>query len=524
MAEDQTPTAGPAPPAGPAPTASSGPRPRGPAWLALIATVVLPGLGHLLLGRPRRAVLLVAPVVGLGVALGGVAIASPGRSFLVGQALSPDALAGLGVLVAALGVYRLLVLAATGVLAGRVAPVSGSRRIGRAALIVVLAVLVVSPHLYLGAVIAETRATVMAIFAPDGPEGGFGELLPPDDGISPGPVPSVSPETPTPQPTTPSGPTTPPAPTPSPTPTPVPGPAWAANGRLDLLLIGADSGPYRWSLRADTMILLSVDVATGRAAMFGFPRNMVGVPLPPETAKAVPGGRYPGLLNSLYVYANAHPDQFPGGRTRGFRAIGGAIETLAGIDLDGIAVVNLIGFVKLVDAIGGVDIKVPVPLYDDHYPLENGTGHVVAWFPAGRQHLNGHRALMYARSRHGDSDYGRMARQQAVLVAIRRGLNPCKLIPRIPKLLKIARDYTWTSLAARDLPSLLELAATTDTRHISSVLFAPPTYPEFVDNAEIRAIRRVVRTVFDRPPSATPTPIPTLNLDDEPTADPGPCG
>lgn len=518
MAEDQTPTANPAPAASPASTASPGLGPRGPAWLALIATVVLPGLGHLLLGQPKRAALLVAPVVGLGVALGGVAVASPRRSFLVGQALSPDVLAGLGVLVAAFGVYRLLVLAATAVLAGRVAPVSGSRRMGRAAFIVVLAVLVVSPHLYLGAVIAETRATVMAIFAPDGPEGGLGGLLPPGDGVSPGPVPSVSHETPTPQPTTPSG------PPPSPTPTPIPGPAWAANGRLDLLLIGADAGPYRWSLRTDTMILLSVDVATGRAAMFGFPRNMVGVPLPPETAKAVPGGRYPGLLNSLYVYANAHPDQFPGGPIRGFRAVGGAIETLAGIDLDGIAVVDLIGFVKLVDAIGGVDIKVPAPLYDDHYPLENGTGHVVAWFPAGRQHLDGHRALMYARSRHGDSDYGRMARQQAILVAIRRGLNPCTLIPRIPTLLEIARDYTWTSLAARDLPSLLELAATTDTLHITSILFAPPTYPEFVDNAEIRAIRGVVRTVFDAPPSATPTPIPTLNLDDEPTADPGPCG
>ncbi len=174
-------------------------------------------------------------------------------------------------------------------------------------------------------------------------------------------------------------------------------------------------------------------------------------------------------------------------------------------------------------------IDIPEPLFDDHYPLEDGSGDVSISFHAGVQHLNGHRALMYARSRHQDSDYGRMARQQAVLLALRSRLKPCKLIPRIPTLLKIAQDDAWTSFSVRDLPSLLSLAARTDTKHVRSVMFAPPTFPAFITDAEIAHIHQTVRTIF---PTITPAPTmaPPPILAPEPmeptpgpTDDPDPC-
>ena len=86
----------------------------------------------------------------------------------------------------------------------------------------------------------------------------------------------------------------------------------------------------------------------------------------------------PALLNSLYVYASAHPGQFPGNNSvRGLRAVQLAIGTLIGRKLDGMVLVKLQGFVKLVNAIGEIDINVPRAIYDSHYPLENGTGDVV---------------------------------------------------------------------------------------------------------------------------------------------------
>lgn len=501
-------------------------RAHGPAWFALVAAALVPGIGHLLLGRPRTAALLLAPVIGLVLAAVVLVGLTPDPAFLAGEALSPDVLAVFAVLVAIVGVYRLAVLAATGVLAERLAPTTGRARSARFTLAAMLALFIVAPHLVVDAVILDTRETVIAVFG--GPDEGIGGLLPPEEPEStaspaaiatptPGPSSSVLPSA-TPVPSSSPSPSASPTLTATPTATPGPGPAWAVDGRLDLLLIGSDAGPDRWSLRTDTMILLSVDVASGRAAMFGFPRNMVGVPLPAESAGAVPGGRFPGLLNALYVYANSHPDQFPGGRTRGFRAVGGAIETLAGVDLDGIAVVDLAGFVRLVDALGGVDITIPEPLHDMMYPLEDGSGLVQIYFSAGRQHLDGHRALMYVRSRHQDSDYGRMERQQAMLLAIRRSLNPCTLIPNIAKLLKIARDDLWTNLSPKDLPSLFSLGARTNTRQVKTILFAPSAYPAHVTDEEIGRIRRVVRTVFAGP---APSPLPTETPDGGGL---GPCG
>ena len=75
-------------------------------------------------------------------------------------------------------------------------------------------------------------------------------------------------------------------PTPTPSPTPRPGPL--TDGRLDVLLVGGDAGPGRWSLRTDTLIVLSVDVKSGEAALFSIPRNMVNVPLPKESAERYP--------------------------------------------------------------------------------------------------------------------------------------------------------------------------------------------------------------------------------------------
>ena len=504
-----------------------------PAWLSIVGGAIVPGLGHLLLGRRRRAALLFAPILVVAVVAAAIVLAVPDRANLLGEALSPDILGFLTIVVVVIGLYRLVVLGATALLAARVRPARGAARLGRILLAAVLAIGIVAPHVILGAVIVDTRETIVDVF--DSPGLGVG---PGDDGSGTNQevIPPVEPDTgdleePSASPS--SGgagtPTVSPTATPTLAPTATPGPAWAADGRLNVLLIGADAGPDRWSLRTDTMILLSVDVATGRSAMFGFPRNMTGAPLPRESAGAVPGGRFPGLLNSIYVYANAHPGQFPGGSVRGFRAIGGTIQKLAGVPLDGIAVVNLNGFVRLVDALGGVTIDIPRPLYDARYPLEDGSGVVPISFRAGRQHLDGHRALMYARSRHQDSDYGRMRRQQAVLVALRSRLKPCRLIPRVPTLLKIARDDAWTSFKPSDLPSLLSLAARTDSKHVKTLMFAPPTYGEAITDGEIRQIHKVVRGIFpSTEPDPTPTPPPVLAPDPmdptpTPTDDPDPC-
>jgi LCP family protein required for cell wall assembly len=234
---------------------------------------------------------------------------------------------------------------------------------------------------------------------------------------------------------------------------------------------------------------------------------MVGVPLPPESASAFRDGRFPGLLNALYVYAMGHPAKFPGGDARGFRAVSGAVQELVGVRLDGVVVVNLAGFVRLVDAIGGLWIDVPKPLVDRAYPLEDGSGHIRLDIRPGCQLLDGRMALAYARSRRQDSDYGRMRRQQQVLVALARQVDPLELAPQVPRLLKIAKENVWTTIKRSDVKALAALAARVDVRRVKTVRFVPSRYPSHLTTAEIARIRKVVRTAFDGlKPAAAPAP------------------
>jgi polyisoprenyl-teichoic acid--peptidoglycan teichoic acid transferase len=459
---------------------------------------VLPGLGQVAIGAVRRGRVIAFPAIVVLLAVIGLMTSDP--MSVADFLLRPDVLLGLLIVNVALTAYHLGAIVDAYRIAGR----SGRRTVGHAAPIVLATLLALTLTIH-GAVEAigyQTYATLGSVFVAEEPGTGWSIPDPsvepePSAGavVSPSPAPAGSPSASA-------------SASPSRTPTPSASPVWARDGRLDVLLIGSDAGPDRWSLRTDTMVVLSIDIASGRAVLFGIPRNMVGVPLPPESADAVRNGRFPGLLNALYVYAMGHPADFPGGAARGFRAVTGAIQELVGVRLDGVVVVNLSGFVRLVDALGGLWIDVPERLLDRNYPLEDGSGHIRLDIRPGCQLLDGRHALAYARSRHQDSDYGRMRRQQQVLVALARQVDPLALVPKVPELLATARDNLWTTIKRSAIADLARLAAGVDVASVRTVLFVPSRYPSHLTSSEITQIRKVVRSAFDGPvkPRATPRP------------------
>ena len=291
--------------------------------------------------------------------------------------------------------------------------------------------------------------------------------------------------------TTPTGPTPTPFPTVAP-PTPKPNvPYWAEDGHLDLVLLGGDAGPGRTSIRTDSMLLLSVDLRTSRAVLSSFPRNLRNVPLPAPYADHFPRGEFPDLLNALWRWADDHPQAAPGNdETRGFRAISAAIGNLVGVEVDGLAYVDLNGFIRVIDALGGVEINVPYRVYDADYPNENGVGDRVVNIGPGQQRLDGRTALAFARSRHQDSDYGRIERQQLLLLAIRRQVNPCTLLLRLPELVAIAKDSMYTNIAIEDVPLLLAIAARVSPASVEQLAFTPGDgYPEYVTQQSLAEMR-----------------------------------
>lgn len=308
--------------------------------------------------------------------------------------------------------------------------------------------------------------------------------------------------------------------------------AWqpAEDGRVNILLVGSDSrsddGVSSASIRTDSMLLLSVDVATCKAAMFSFPRNMEQptsetsrypdwLRIPTERA-----GDYQGYLFGLWQKAATTPADFEGSVgigpecaqqfdcERGWRALTYAIQTMSGVKVDGIMSVNLKGFVDVVNNLpeGGLWIDVPSPLFDDAY-YDSNQQKMLVDFEAGCQFMNGEEVLAYARSRHQDSDYQRSRRQQYVLTQVRKQLDPIALVPHIPALLGVAEANLFMTIDDSDIPFLAQVLGRIDADRIYRYDFAPAKVSRLESPQGMQA---KVQNIFDEP-----EPAPTTRPDQE---------
>jgi LCP family protein required for cell wall assembly len=236
-------------------------------------------------------------------------------------------------------------------------------------------------------------------------------------------------------------------------------------GRFTVLLIGVDSGPGRSEFLTDTMIVASLDPVAGAVSMVSVPRDMVDVPLPD-------GRTYRNKINSLVSYARIYPKKFPGA-TSGEAVLSAALGKLLNVRIDGWAEVNLPGFVKVIDSIGGVDVTVKNALCDPRYNEYGFNGFAIN---AGKYHLDGQGALAYARIRksYGENDFTRAARQGDIVVAARDRVvkggflnDPAGFIEGMGKLLT-------TSLDPSTIGQYVEYAATIQRDHVYRAVI---TYP-----------------------------------------------
>jgi len=256
------------------------------------------------------------------------------------------------------------------------------------------------------------------------------------------------------------------------------------------------------------MLLVEIDVATGKVAMIGIPRNIQNAPFPPGAARdAVSCGCFSDLLNALYVEATVrHPSRWPGtGAVSGIGAVRAVVSELTGRPVDAVLVADLWGVIKVVDAMGGIDVNVPAPVHDDHYP-DPVYGDIVLNIPSGQQHMDGRIALAYARSRHQDSDYARMLRQQTLLLAIRSQLGAAMIL-RAPALFTAAKGFAWTDLPRSSLPNLVELFGRAADAPVRQLRIVPPRYPAYLTPAEVSQIQADIAALLGPvPPPSSPSP------------------
>lgn len=371
--------------------------------VAALLSSLWPGLGQLSMGARRSGLILALPPVILSALVVG-AVVSPDRVARLALLLNPDVIAGLLLAEGALVVWRLLAVA-DAFRRGK-----GVARERGAALTAVALVFVLAPSVYAAYLTEVAREAAMNVFAPVeqvwNPSTVDGLQRDDDFGIAPveSSLPSAPPEL----------------------------------GRFTVLLIGTDSGPDRSQALTDTMIVASLDPIAGAVTMISVPRDTVDVPLPD-------GRTFRSKINELASYASRNLSKFPGA-TSGQAVLAGALGTLLNVRIDGWAQVNLPGFVKVIDSIGGVDVTVRDRLCDYRYREYGFDGFAIN---PGHYHLDGQAALAYARIRHsyGESDFTRAARQGEIVVAARDQLvrggflnDPAGLIEAMGALLQTSLD------------------------------------------------------------------------------------
>lgn len=234
-----------------------------------------------------------------------------------------------------------------------------------------------------------------------------------------------------------------------------PAPNVAAGERINVLLLGIDrrkgeQGPWR----TDTMIVATLDPKTKTAGLLSIPRDLY-VPIPA-----------PGAGENRINTANYYGDQtrYPGG---GPALAKKTVEYNFAIPVHYYVLIDFDGFRRIIDTLGGIDIDVPQPIHDDAYPTED-YGVTTIYIPAGRQHMDGERALQYARTRHSTSDFDRSKRQMQVLLAARDKALQINALAKAPQLLSELKDAVQTDLTPEQILALAPIVAQIRTDNIKT--------------------------------------------------------
>ena len=285
------------------------------------------------------------------------------------------------------------------------------------------------------------------------------------------------------------------------------------DGRYNILLLGGDAGPDRMGLRPDSITVASVDAVTGAVTMIGVPRNLEDVPFPADSPlnEPFPGGYDCGedcLVSYLYTYGQEHPELYPDavgdGSSPGVEAMRDAVEGITGLTMQYYVLIDMQGFVQLIDALGGVDITVEERLPIGGDVRSDGTlVGVSAWVEAGPQHMDGNTALWYARSRHSTNDYDRMQRQRVLQEAILRQFDPANVLLRFQGVAAAGAQTVSTDIPQTMLGRFTDLALLAKDQPITRLELTPPLVE--TDAPDFGAIRALVAAAVT-PATATPAP------------------
>ncbi|MBP8920428.1 MAG: LCP family protein [Micropruina sp.] len=322
---------------------------------------------------------------------------------------------------------------------------------------------------------------------------------------------------------------------------------WANKERLNVLVIGGDSGTNRdasLGLRADAVMVASINTHTGASTLFSLPRQTARIPFPKDSPlhRYYPNGFFDGVnggnpeyfLNAMYNNAPLRiPKDLLGKKVKNVGAEVmkiGIGEALGLGTIDYYVIINMDGFKEFINALGGITLNVNYRI-----PIGGKTTEGVppsGWIePGPDKHLNGRLALWYARGRYGvkGADYSRMERQRCVINAVVAQARPDVVLTNFEKLAAAGSKTIQTDIPRRTLPDLIEVALKVKNTSLHSVVFQPGVAGWVSANPPWASVQRRVQQALKEAdkaeakksasasPTATATSTPTSSSSPKPS-------
>jgi len=246
------------------------------------------------------------------------------------------------------------------------------------------------------------------------------------------------------------------------------------NQRINVLFLGLDRRvgvPEHTAARTDSVFVLTIDPFSKTAGVFSIPRDLV-VEIPDGA-----GGYIEDRVNVAWELGEFTYEGYPGG---GPGLAMDTIENNFGIPIDHYVILDFADFRDLIDEVGGIEIDVPEYAVDyDYSDCEGCPGYVVEFVP-GVEHMDGQRALAYARIRKSDNDFKRIERQQLVIEATAKKALGLDLFASPGKALDLYGKYkeaVQTDVSDLLVPGLAKLAQQVGIDNLKQVSIASALYP-----------------------------------------------
>lgn len=201
--------------------------------------------------------------------------------------------------------------------------------------------------------------------------------------------------------------------------------------KINIMVLGVDERGDDVG-RSDTLFVVTVDTNTKEVAMLSIPR---------DTRVKIPGRGW-DKINHAYAFG-------------GHKLTQQAVEGLLGIKIDHHIMINIAGFKKIIDAIGGVTIDVEKRMYyNDPY---DDNGGLVINLRAGVQRMDGETAIQYVRYRDEEGDIGRVERQQKFLKAVLKEVASPGVITKIPAIIKEINSVVKSDMSTSEMLNLAKI-------------------------------------------------------------------